>query len=35
LPRLIKLIEAGEYPPEQAGHYDMKLDFWLKTKLEI
>jgi len=35
LPRLIKLIEDGEYPPEQAGHYDLKLDFWLKNKLEI
>jgi len=30
LPRLIELIENGEYPPEQAGHYDFDLEAWLR-----
>lgn len=29
LPHLIQRIEAGEFPPEQAGYYDLKLDLWL------
>jgi hypothetical protein len=28
LPRIIKEIEAGEYPAEQAGYYDLKADLW-------
>lgn len=28
LPEIIARIEAGDYPAEQAGHYDLKLDFW-------
>ncbi|MGD1938190.1 MAG: hypothetical protein ACFCA4_11620 [Cyanophyceae cyanobacterium] len=28
LPRLIKLIENGEFPDDQAGYYDLKLDVW-------
>lgn len=28
LPRLIQQIEAGQYPPEQAGYYDLELDCW-------
>jgi hypothetical protein len=28
LPKLIQLIEQGQYPPEQAGHYDLLLDAW-------
>lgn len=31
LPDIIRMIEAGEYPPEQAGKYDMILDPWLQT----
>ncbi|MGK7877264.1 MAG: hypothetical protein AB4426_29395 [Xenococcaceae cyanobacterium] len=29
LPQIIEKIEAGEYPPEQAGYYDLKLEFWI------
>jgi hypothetical protein len=29
LPRIIGEIEAGWYPPEQAGDYDLQLDAWL------
>ena len=29
LPHLIKRIEAGEFPSQQGGHYDLKLDAWL------
>ncbi|MBR8829150.1 MAG: hypothetical protein DSM107014_14845 [Gomphosphaeria aponina SAG 52.96 = DSM 107014] len=29
LPRIIEQIEAGIYPPQQAGHYDLKLELWL------
>ncbi|HAC64892.1 MAG TPA: hypothetical protein DCF68_15515 [Cyanothece sp. UBA12306] len=35
LPQLIQLIEKGEYPLEQAGHYDLILETWqqlLETK---
>ncbi len=28
LPDLIQRIEAGKYPPEQAGHYDLMLEYW-------
>lgn len=28
LPNLIKLIEQGEYPQKQAGHYDLLLNEW-------
>lgn len=28
LPNLIRLIEQGQYPPGQAGHYDLLLDEW-------
>ncbi|NJN63292.1 MAG: hypothetical protein HC795_18820 [Coleofasciculaceae cyanobacterium RL_1_1] len=30
LPDLLKRIEAGSYPPAQAGQYDMVLEEWLK-----
>ncbi|MGB3509382.1 MAG: hypothetical protein WBA93_09090 [Microcoleaceae cyanobacterium] len=29
LPKIIEKIELGEYPPEQAGHYDLELKYWL------
>ncbi len=29
LPKIIEKIERGEYPPEQAGHYDLQLKYWL------
>lgn len=29
LPKIIEKIEAGEYPPEQAGHYDLKSELWI------
>lgn len=29
LPRIIEKVESGWYPPEQAGHYDLLLQFWL------
>lgn len=29
LPELINRIEVGEFPAEQAGHYDLNLDAWL------
>ena len=32
LPSIINRIEAGGYPPEQAGHYDLILDLWLKDR---
>ncbi|MBD2577933.1 hypothetical protein [Oscillatoria sp. FACHB-1406] len=28
LPDIIQRIERGEYPPEQAGHYDLISDLW-------
>lgn len=28
LPEIIKRIEAGDYPPEQAGHYDLISRLW-------
>lgn len=28
LPQLIEKIESGWYPAEQAGHYDLKQEFW-------
>ncbi|MBP0001287.1 MAG: hypothetical protein J7641_20230 [Cyanobacteria bacterium SID2] len=30
LPDIIQQIEAGSFPPEQAGQYDLVLDAWLK-----
>ncbi|MBE9126912.1 hypothetical protein IQ258_12275, partial [Coleofasciculus sp. LEGE 07081] len=32
LPKIIEKIEAGWYPPEQAGYYDLKLKYWLEVK---
>lgn len=29
LPHIIEKIESGWYPREQAGHYDLRLQFWL------
>ncbi|MEM8806898.1 MAG: hypothetical protein AAGF01_12800 [Cyanobacteria bacterium P01_G01_bin.38] len=29
LPDIIRRIEAGAYPPEQAGYYDLNLDLWV------
>lgn len=29
LPHMIEKIEAGWYPPEQAGYYDLRLEPWL------
>lgn len=29
LPQIIDKVEAGWYPPEQAGYYDLKLKYWL------
>ena len=29
LPQIIAKIEAGEYPPQQAGHYDLISELWL------
>jgi hypothetical protein len=29
LPSILERIEAGEYPPEQGGRYDLVLDRWL------
>lgn len=29
LPKIIEKVEAGWYPAEQAGHYDLKLKYWL------
>jgi hypothetical protein len=29
LPQIIARIEAGNYPPEQAGYYDLKLSLWI------
>jgi hypothetical protein len=28
LPNLISRIEAGDYPPEQGGYYDVQFDLW-------
>ena len=28
LPRVINRVNHGEYPEEQAGHFDLILDFW-------
>jgi hypothetical protein len=30
LPRIIAAVEAGRFPEEQAGHYDLDLQLWLK-----
>jgi len=30
LPRIIAAVEAGRYPDEQAGDYDLDLELWLK-----
>ncbi|WP_414542044.1 hypothetical protein [Nostoc sp. CCY0012] len=29
LPRIIARIEAGDYPPQQAGYYDLISELWL------
>lgn len=29
LPQIIERIESGDYPADQAGYYDMKLEAWL------
>lgn len=29
LPKIIEKVETGWYPPEQAGHYDLILKYWL------
>lgn len=29
LPRIIEQIEAGSYPAEQAGYYDLKTELWI------
>ena len=29
LPEIINKIEAGEYPQEQAGHYDLISNLWI------
>ena len=29
LPKIIKKIESGWYPPQQAGYNDLKLQYWL------
>lgn len=31
LPHIIARIEAGDYPPEQAGYYDLKSQLWMET----
>jgi ribosomal protein S17 len=31
LPKLIQLIEQGQYPSGQAGHYDLQLQQWLEV----
>lgn len=31
LPKVIEKVEAGWYPPEQAGYYDMHLSHWVKA----
>ena len=28
LPQIIERIERGEFPAQQAGHYNLKLDLW-------
>jgi len=30
LPQIIERVEAGWYPPEQAGYYDLKLGAWMR-----
>ena len=30
LPSIISSVEAGDFPPEQAGHYDINLKWWIK-----
>jgi hypothetical protein len=30
LPKIIERVEAGWYPPEQAGYYDLKLGTWMR-----
>ncbi|NER84519.1 MAG: hypothetical protein F6K42_34365, partial [Leptolyngbya sp. SIO1D8] len=29
LPEIIHRVEAGDFPQEQAGYYDLKLNPWL------
>jgi hypothetical protein len=29
LPKIIEKIESGWFPPEQAGYYDLKSEFWV------
>lgn len=29
LPKIIERIESGNYPPEQAGDYDLQLELWV------
>lgn len=29
LPKIIREVEAGHFPIQQAGHYDLRLDAWL------
>lgn len=31
LPQIIQRIEAGDYPPEQAGYYDLKPEYWIPS----
>ncbi|MEL7501530.1 MAG: hypothetical protein AAFN18_03600 [Cyanobacteria bacterium J06554_6] len=35
LTTIIQRIEAGDYPPKQAGHYDLDLDLWLARDAAI
>ena len=30
LPKIITNVEKGNFPLEQAGHYDLSLDYWEK-----
>jgi len=30
LPQIVAAVEKGSYPPDQAGHYDLQLDLWLR-----
>lgn len=30
LPKIVERVEAGWYPDEQAGHYDLKLGAWMR-----
>lgn len=35
LPDIIRRVEAGETPPEQAGYYDLKLSAWLSDPAQL